>query len=50
MGSDQRFDYSILGDGVNLASALKANQKLTVLQLKFGENTQKQVKILPLLR
>lgn len=39
MGSDQRFDYSVLGDAVNLASRLESNSKNYDATLIVGENT-----------
>jgi adenylate cyclase len=41
LGSDQRFDYSVLGDDVNLASRLEGQSKTYDVGIVVGENTLK---------
>jgi adenylate cyclase len=43
MGSDQRFDYSVLGDNVNLASRLEGQSKSYGVNVVIGANTYEKV-------
>lgn len=44
MGSTQRFDYSLLGDNVNLGSRLEGINKIYGTKICISETTYKQVK------
>ena len=44
MGSDMRFDYSVLGDAVNLASRLEGQSKTYGVDIVIGENTQSAIR------
>ncbi len=43
MGSDQRFDYSVIGDAVNLAARLESASKTLGHTLIVGEGTKKVI-------
>jgi adenylate cyclase len=44
MGSDQRFDYTCLGDGVNLAARLEGQSKPYAVKLVIGPQTAELVR------
>jgi adenylate cyclase len=50
MGSEQRFDYSVIGDAVNLASRLEGVSKYYDTTIIISENTADGIDYIPLTR
>jgi adenylate cyclase len=50
MGSEQRFDYSVIGDAVNLASRLEGVSKYYDTTIIVSENTADGIDYIPLSR